>query len=387
MGLMKADLKAKEPNLLIEAKQRMTREELMVWLYALAKVKTSLDFKGVGEFGLEEAKRERKVFYAYAVIDLNEFAEFLGLSSKRKADKVGYLKRILEGLINKIGFKIEVATYREILRSLELDYLIEELGVPERAVFWGVSTIERIEMLEDGAIKVVFSKYVSPLIIALRKWYSLHDLSEVLSLRRRNSIILYRLINERYRLNQHSFSISLERLKEIFGISKDARIEVISRDILKPSVKEINEKTSFRVDYKPIRKGRGGKIVAYTFTVDKKQTDWSKEVFPQEELNSLLSQVKIPNLKEKLSTLTRLKKAIAIWYLLHFPAELQDFAISQLESIDRDKNIRSPDAVVIRLIPEPKKEYQFLLDERVKLSIEKLFGNRKESEYSTVQWL
>ena len=72
MGKKGRPLRAKEPNLLIEAKQKMTREELLVWAWCLANARfwiTDGNGRELSPEELEEIKKKQEVFYAVSYVD------------------------------------------------------------------------------------------------------------------------------------------------------------------------------------------------------------------------------------------------------------------------------------------------------------------------------
>jgi hypothetical protein len=410
-------LKVREPNILIEAKNLMSKEEAILWLYCLTRAKLSSSFRGEGELKLEEAKKQRREFYAYTEINLPALewlTELLvkegKISETSRKVLVTYYKSVLQKLVKKIGFEVDIPAYKKILKELDLEYLIEVLNVPDEneTVFWGIPSLERVELNGEGTLKIVFSKYVSPLVLLLRKWFTTYSFIEVVRLNSRYSIILYRLAREKLGLKQNKFFLPIKEVKRIFGLSNKIRAGVISRDVLKPAVGEINSKTSLKISVKTVRAGRGGKAVGYEFAVEEIpllcRRDWSREVLSGEEINSLVKMLKLKNEKgeelsleevlQELKSFQNLSQAVVIWYLFHFPEETRWYALQTAKSVDANTGLTNHDKFLEKTIPQPKNEKEIagiklkeLLDERVKVAIKKYFEELKMGDsYSSISW-
>jgi len=356
-------LKVKEPNTLIEAKQKMTREEMVIWLWGLvsAKIYSDKNGKPIPEDQIEEIKKNRETIYAVSWIDLNELAErFPDYFSERK---LRYYRQIVKGLERKIVFEVNLHQYLKALEITGFGYLKKELGIPnpDDVYYYGIATVMSIALMKDGRLQIVFSPHIAPLLVSLKKWFTLYRFDEILSLKSKNSIILYRIVKEKLGLKQKSFTLSPEEIKLIFNLKKEIKVWDIRRKILKPAVEEINEKTSLKIEFEPIRKGRGGRIVAYKFEVEEVELSTADTYFASEkkilkwikDLSLSIDGEKIPYERvvvELIEELERVNPAIALWFLLNYPSHLRENALKHINSIQRiyDENFMWLDRFTIK---------------------------------------
>jgi len=141
-----------------------------------------------------------------------------------------------------------------------------------------------------------------------------------------------------------------------------------------------------RIEVEPIRRGRGGKIVAYRFKVkeiprpkphgelslifDQQEFKKKLEELLKELANDLSTEEEPVNYQELAYALLRFERvnpAVAIWFLLHYPkGEARFFAWKHISLTERDPSIKHPDRFLKSLIQAPNEEYGWLLDQRVK---------------------
>ncbi|HIC08431.1 MAG TPA: RepB family plasmid replication initiator protein [Aquificales bacterium] len=386
IGLRHRHLKLREPNVFIEAKQKMSREEMILWLYSILSVQPiTLEGK---ESGLEELIKAEKPFKAVARVNLRSLAKYIGekrqLSSKATYRHFDYLREVILKLVEKVVFEIPKEPYKKVLEEFGFSYLVKRYHLDnEKLKAIGVATIEKAELWEDGVI-VYFTEYVAPLIVQFKKWFTTYHLDEIIELESRYSLILYRIARENLGLKREEFTIPLEELKWRF----DTRLKgnEIKAKILNPAIEEINKKTSVRIEVEPIRRGRGGKIVAYRFKVkeiprpkphgelslifDQQEFKKKLEELLKELANDLSTEEEPVNYQELAYALLRFERvnpAVAIWFLLHYPkGEARFFAWKHISLTERDPSIKHPDRFLKSLIQAPKEEYSWLLDQRVK---------------------
>ena len=386
-GVMEAKV-VKEPNLLIEAKQRFTRDEAIVWFWLLANAKFYRDF-GLAKKLLPEDIEEKKPFVATSVIDLKELADRYPEVFDRKTTH--YFKQVLKRMEQKIIFEVDAERYAELMEELGYGYLAEDLK-DEKVAYFGIATILKVVLTEDGRLKIVFSPYVSPLILELKKRFTLYDFEEVLKLQSRYSIILYRLFKEQLGLKRSYLKLNAEEVIRIFDLEEKLKkgtlqIRDLKNKYVLPAVDEINEKTSLRVEMKPIRRGRGGKIVGFEFWIAKKEKNPQLEELLNNErtfnewIGSVLKElskdleISKAELAEFLLSLKRIKTATALWFLLNFPQNARLYALRHLEITEDDKNIKLPDRFLEKLIVKPNQELKFLKDERIEPLLNRYLHN------------
>jgi len=376
----------REPNLLIEAKQKMTREELLVWAWCLANARfwiTDGDGRELSLEELEEIRKKQEVFYAVSSVELEELRRrFPDHFSPRK---VKYWREVLKGMEKKIVFEVNCEAYKQVLEDLGFTYILEKFVKKKDPTYCGIATIMGVFYSEPkGDLQVVYTPLVAPLLVLLKKWFTIYNFEEILNLDLKASIVLYRIFREKLGLKQQEFEINTSTLIDILDLKK-IQPKILRRDYIEPAVKEINEKTRLKVEAEPVRRGRGGKIVGFRFRVEEEPRPeeattkdlvenfdvlkkWFKKTIEQlaEEL-SIHKPVSPAEIARSLLSLERINPAVAIWFLLHYPkSEAKLYALEHIKWVDSHPKLDLPNKYLQHSIQVPKKELQFLWDQRVK---------------------
>ena len=375
----------REPNLLIEAKQKMTREELLVWAWCLVNARFWITDKKGRELTLEELekiKKKQEVFYAVSSVELEELRRrFPEHFSPRK---VKYWREVLKGMEKKIGFEVNYELYKQTLKELGFDYFLEIFKQNKADKYFGIATIMAVGLSSDDKLTITYTPLVAPLLVLLKKWFTIYNFEEVLNLDLKASIVLYRLFKEKLGLKKNEFELSKEELIGLFNLEK-IDIRDLKRQYIEPAIKEINEKTRLKVEVEPVRRGRGGKIVGFRFRVEEEPRPeeattkdlvenfdvlkkWFKKTIEQlaEEL-SIHKPVSPAEIARSLLSLERINPAVAIWFLLHYPkSEAKLYALEHIKWVDSHPKLDLPNKYLQHSIQVPKKELQFLWDQRVK---------------------
>lgn len=114
--------------------------------------------------------------------------------------------------------------------------------------------------------------------------YLSYMLKNIIELTSRYSYVLYLYLESRRKGRQgNSWTISLEELKSMLRCTADSynAYKEFNDKILKRSCKELNEKTTLRFSYEPIRKGR--RVVEVRFTVESSEM-LPDEYFPEQQV-------------------------------------------------------------------------------------------------------
>lgn len=149
----------------------------------------------------------------------------------------------------------------------------------------------------NDEVKIEFHREIMPYLINLKKNFTQHALSDIAELNSKYSIILYRWLSMNYNQYEHysykggrrveqveayrNPTISMEELRimtDTVNEYKDFRN--FEKRILKNSIEEITEHTSFNVTYDKIKKGRS--IDSIVFHIEKKPVA-KNEYYKQEE--------------------------------------------------------------------------------------------------------
>jgi plasmid replication initiation protein len=105
---------------------------------------------------------------------------------------------------------------------------------------------ERAEY-KDGTVEITFSDQIVPYLINLRENFTRYQLNKVSNLKSIYSIRLFELIRQFEFKNERK--IALEELKNILQIeNKYHEFRDFNKWILKPSIKELNQKTSYVIN-------------------------------------------------------------------------------------------------------------------------------------------
>ena len=404
MGKKGRPLRAKEPNLLIEAKQKMTREELLVWSWCLVNARfwiTDGDGRELTLEELEEIKKKQEVFYAVSSVELEELRRRFPQHFNK--DKVRYWREVLKGMEKKIVFEVNCEQYKKVLEDLGFSYILNKFVKEKYHTHCGIATIMGVFFSETkGKLSVIYTPLVAPLLVLLKKWFTIYNFEEILNLDLKASIVLYRLFKEKLGLKKNEFELSKEELIGLFNLEK-INIRDLKRQYIEPAIKEINEKTRLKVEAEPVRRGRGGKIVGFRFRVEEEPRPeeattkdlvenfdvlkkWFKKTIEQlaEEL-SLHKQVSPAEIARSLLSLERINPAVAIWFLLHYPkSEAKLYAWEHIKWVDNHPKLDLPERYLKHAIQTPKKELQFLWDQRVKHAIVPILAELKK-EWGTGQ--
>ncbi|UOB69231.1 RepB family plasmid replication initiator protein (plasmid) [Lactococcus lactis] len=147
-------------------------------------------------------------------------------------------------------------------------------------------------------VKIEFHREIMPYLINLKQNFTQHALSDIAELNSKYSIILYRWLSMNYNQYEHysvkggrrveqveayrNPSISMEELRimtDTVNEYKDFRN--FEKRILKNSIEEINENTSFNVTYDKIKKGRSIDSIVFHITKKRRADDNSYKLDDQ----------------------------------------------------------------------------------------------------------
>ena len=121
---------------------------------------------------------------------------------------------------------------------------------------------------DQGWLQATFTEWLKPYIQYLRDvGYTTIAVNDALKFRRFYTIRLYEMMMQFVKTGERY--IKLEDLRKTFQIekSKYGRFTDLRKWVLEPSVKEIEEKTDWSVEWKPVKTGR--KITSLSFTFEK----------------------------------------------------------------------------------------------------------------------
>jgi len=142
----------------------------------------------------------------------------------------------------------------------------------------------------NDEVKIEFHREIMPYLINLKKNFTQHALSDIAELNSKYSIILYRWLSMNYNQYEHysnkggrrveqveayrNPSIIVKELREITDtINEYTRFQSFENRVLKNSIEEITEHTSFNVTYDKIKKGRSIDSIVFHITKKRRADD------------------------------------------------------------------------------------------------------------------
>ena len=177
---------------------------------------------------------------------------FKDVYGEQRKDIYDVAKRTIEGLLSK-PIKIE---------SINKD------GKKSFKMFNFISYGEYIE--GQGSFYVSISPQFKPYLLKLKEFFTKIPIKYTYILRSRYAIRLYELLKQ---YENTGFRVDrIEDLREMLGVEPEEypRFDNFERRVIKPAVKEINEKTDLKVSYTKKRTGR--KITHIEFEIKSKNT-------------------------------------------------------------------------------------------------------------------
>lgn len=163
-------------------------------------------------------------------ISIRDFHELLGLEGREKYTE---LKNIVGNLMSKV------------------------IEIPEENGSWvlthWVSVAKYVS--GEGVIRLKFAPELKEYLLQLKRAFTSYRLSNILSLRSAYAIRLYELMKKWQHLGK--WEIPVESLRGKLGATTKTYnlYGNFKNRVIKPSVKELNEKTDVQIDFKEIKKG------------------------------------------------------------------------------------------------------------------------------------
>lgn len=213
----------KSNDIIQKAKYELNKNEQKIFCYAVSKIKPD--------------DPVNKVY----TLDVKEFCEILGLDYFNGG--IGYyFKKLLKGLRDK-SFYIENNN-----SSLLIGWLSE------------------VEIVENTAkVKLTFGVKMQEYLINLKKNYTQYDLLCILPMKSGYSIRMFELLRSINGVKGPIFDMSLEEIQDRIKVSYKTYSD-FRRRVIEQSVKEINQFTDLKIQWKPVKEGK--KIVAIRFLVE-----------------------------------------------------------------------------------------------------------------------
>ena len=139
-------------------------------------------------------------------------------------------------------------------------------GNADKELRWIQSKSKKIK--GAGSITITWSDDVLKYISQLKSRFTTYKLRHIAELQSVHSIRLYELL---MRFNKTNIRrIELEDFKSSLGISdKYPEFKVLNRDVIKPSIKELNQRSDLFIKYETVKKGRSVIALIFEFKQNK----------------------------------------------------------------------------------------------------------------------
>lgn len=151
-------------------------------------------------------------------------------------------------------------------------------GAPPRWI--KIPWVSFCEYDSNAGILIQLNEKLKPLLIGLRTHFTAYALQDILSMKSVYAIRIYELILSRIvinpiRLEGERVTIPLDELRELCGCTdKYERLSSFKAKVLDMAKREINEKTTYFVDYAFLKKGRS--VFAVDFYINPKYQEHIK---------------------------------------------------------------------------------------------------------------
>lgn len=130
--------------------------------------------------------------------------------------------------------------------------------------------VSKCEYDENIGLAIKLNEELKPYLLSLKDHYTQYTLDEIMPMKSVYSIRMYELLHSKIMSTRiprtgTKVTISVQEIKECCGCeNKYDRFSHFNDRVIKDSVKEINEKTLYTVDYKGIKKGRTVEEIEFT---------------------------------------------------------------------------------------------------------------------------
>lgn len=156
-------------------------------------------------------------------------------------------------------------TLKDICRGLAKKYVEIERedgkGFSERPVF-----LDLTYTAEEG-LRLVFSPFMVPYLLELAdKPFTKIPVEQIWLLQSQYAVRLLELLLQYQNTKTHERTMTIEELRRCLNVPEGAykdRVDIFRQRVIDSSIKEINEKTAYKIEYEKIKDGR--KITGFKF--------------------------------------------------------------------------------------------------------------------------
>ncbi|MCQ2858810.1 replication initiation protein [Helicobacter pylori] len=317
---------------------------------------------------------ELKFFY-YVISKLNPLndkdfevceipiSEILGevLDHERIDHHYTYIKKLCESLLGRYFLDETLSIDPETNKAVN-----EFTGMP----------LFKILKYKDGeaTIKYQLNDCLRPYLLGLKKNFTQIPLQRILPIRSGYAIRIYQMLLSDLKQNRNEIEMDLLYLQDVLCVPKSMYIwDNFKREILEPSLKEINATTDIVADYRPLKQRQ--KIVKLAFEICYKDLQRRKDQAKDKEAQRIQTEIIKPLAELKNKTLA-------------YPTDpLDENAISALvyRGMHEVKEVKGKLQVVLTLeeANNPRKKQQLILTNANQIEKLKSMHERYEQKFFT----
>lgn len=274
--------------------------------------------------------------YKLNPIDQKIILKLISLVQKGDSEFKKYHFKVLD-MIHYLGIeknKNAYADLKEITRKLRAKELIikEEnkliqMGWLSSATYWET----------EGVIELEISKHLKPYLLELKERFKAYPLKNVIQFKKSYSFRFYDLLKQYETPGKRTLKITELRKTFLVENKEYPRFWNFEQRILKPSIKEINEKSDLKVTYEKIKHGRNIESIHFTIRQNTEADQFEAQL--TEEQRNLLAR----GLKKKI------KKVVLLGYLKEFSVKK---IVNALRCVEGSKDTKNPTGLFIKAIRE-----------------------------------
>lgn len=163
-----------------------------------------------------------------------------------------------------MGIDIKNA-HRELYKAADALFkssIILHEGDDEIELYWIQEKAKKLK--GEGAIRIVWSYRILRYICQLKSRFTTYKLRNIASLQSGHSIRMYELLMKFNSTGERV--IYLDDFKSALGIAnKYPEFKVLNRDVIKPAIEELNQRSDLIITFDTIKKGRNVAALVFNF--------------------------------------------------------------------------------------------------------------------------
>lgn len=139
----------------------------------------------------------------------------------------------------------------------------------ESEIYWVQKKVKKLK--GEGMITLVWSDDVLKYISSLKSRFTTYKLRHIANLQSSHSIRIYELLM-RFNTTRERL-IYVDDFRSALGIEgKYSEFKALNRNVIKPAINELNQRSDLHITYETIKKGRTVAAIAFEFKINKQVT-------------------------------------------------------------------------------------------------------------------